>query len=135
MHRSLRHKGITLLELLILVAIVFVIMFIALPTLKPSEEEAVIVRAKEHLMYLFSREQKYFTLHGEYAPFTELSADPEVGVDFDKRFNKDMPLVDNISFTGPSAKSKIFDIVAKLPNGTTYRVDQSGVIKAMQTVP
>jgi Tfp pilus assembly protein PilE len=130
-----RRQGITLLELLIILAVVFVIMFIAIPTLKPSEEEAIIERAKEHLMYLHSKEQKYFALHGEYAPFTELAADPEVGANFDKRFNNAQPLVDNITFTGPTTKSKIFDIVAKLPNGVTYRVDQSGVIKAMQTVP
>jgi Tfp pilus assembly protein PilE len=135
MHSAARPQGITLLELLIILAVVFVIIFIAIPTLKPSEEEAVIERAKEHLLYLYSREQKYFTLHGEYAPFAELAADPEVGASFDKRFNNNQPLVDGIVFTGPTAKSKIFDVVAKLPNGTTYRVDQSGVIKAMQTVP
>lgn len=135
MHIGARQSGITLLELLILLAVAFVIIFIALPTLKPSEEEAVIERAKTHLLYLHSREQKYFTLHGEYAPFTELAADPEVGASFDKRFNNVQPLVDGITFTGPSAKGKIFDIVAKLPNGTSYRVDQAGVIKAMESVP
>lgn len=124
----------TLLELLILLAVVFVILYIALPTLRPSEEEATIARAKEHLLYLHARESKFYTLHGEYAPFSELARDPVVGIGFDKRFDKDEAQVDGITFTGPKTRGRIFDIVAKLPNNTRYRVDQTGVITSMQGI-
>ncbi len=127
-------SGITLLELLIVLAVAFVVLYIALPTLRPSEEEAIIARAKEHLLYLHAREEKYYTVHGEYAPFSEIAKDSAIGVGFDKRFDKDEAQVDGITFTGPLTKSRIFDIVAKLPNGTRYRVDQTGVITSMQGV-
>lgn len=127
-------RGVTLLELLIVLAVAFVVLFIALPTLKPSEEEAVLTRAKQHLAYLHSREQQYYTVHGEYAPISEVAKDPLSGAGFDKRFASDTPEVDGIKFTGPTQKSKIFDIVAKLPNGVSYRIDQTGQVKSMQTV-
>jgi Tfp pilus assembly protein PilE len=129
-----RQSGITLLELLIVLAVVFVILYIALPTLRPSEEEATIARAKEHLLYLHAREEKYYTVHGEYAPFSEIAKDPAVGVGFDKRFERDDAQVDGIDFSGPKSKGRIFDIVAKLPNGTRYRIDQTGVITSMQGI-
>jgi type II secretory pathway pseudopilin PulG len=125
-------RGITLLELLIILAVIFVVLFIALPTLEPSEEEAVIERAKEHLLYLHSKEQRYFDVHGEYAPLPEVAADASAGAGFDPRFAKDSPQVDGIKFTGPHTKSRIYDIIAELPDGTRYRIDQTGVVKTMQ---
>jgi type II secretory pathway pseudopilin PulG len=133
--RTAIRRGITLLELLIVLAIVFVALFIALPTLQPTEEEQQITRAKDHLQYLHSREQLYYSQHGEYAPFSVLAKEASGGTPFDKRFESDNPQVDGISFTGPRVKAKIFDIIAKLPNGTQYRIDQTGVIKSMEGLP
>ena len=67
--------GITLLELLIVLAAVAVLIFIALPTLKPSPQESAMETAKDQLLYLHAREQAYFNRYGKYAPLSTLAKD------------------------------------------------------------
>ena len=125
-------SGLTLLELLIILAIAAVLFFIALPTLRPTQEEATIEFAKEQLRYLAAREEAYFLRYGTYAPLKKISEDETLGRDFDQRFAADVPNIDGIAFTGPQNESKVFDIVAKLPDGTSYVVDQTGEVRALQ---
>ena len=120
--------GLTLLELLIIIAVVAVLVFVALPTLKPTEEEASADFAKEMLEYLYAREQAYYSLHGTYAPLSKLAADEQIGRDFDQRFSSDESTVEGIVFRGPATEAKIFDIIATLPDGSRYKIDQTGTL-------
>jgi hypothetical protein len=94
--------------------------------------EAQINFAKDQLMYLYGREQEYYTRYGTYAPLSKIAADPELGGDFDQRFAVDQPEVNGIRFIGPMQEALIFEVTATLPDGTRYRVDQSGVVAAQQ---
>jgi type II secretory pathway pseudopilin PulG len=127
-------RGITLLELAIVLSIVGVIVFIALPTLKPSEEEANIEIAKEFLAYLHGQEQGYFGLHGKYAPLKTIAEDPTLGPNFDQRFAVEAPEVSGIKFAGPQAEGAFYEIIAMLPDGTRYSVTTTGEINAI-TIP
>jgi type II secretory pathway pseudopilin PulG len=125
-----RRCGITLLELLIIAAIVAAVVLIALPTLRPTEREASVSFAKQQLRYLAAREQEYFLRYGTYAPLSKIAADETIGRDFDMRFSEDEVEVNGIKFTGPKSEAMIFDIIAELPDGAKYRVDQSGEVRA-----
>lgn len=125
-------QGITLLELLIILAFVAAVVLIALPTLKPTAREASVAFAKQQLEYLADREQEYFLHYGTYAPFSKLAADEVIGKDFDTRFKEDEVEVKGIKFQGPKTEAKIFDIIAELPDGARYHVDQSGEIRAFK---
>jgi len=122
----------TLLELAIILSIVGVLVFIALPTLRQTGDEANIDFAKEQLLYLHGKEQEYFALHGKYAPISKLGQDPTVGREFDKRFSRDEINVEGIQFNGPKSEQATYEIVAALPrNGPRYKVDQSGQVTAL----
>lgn len=124
-------RGMTLLELLIVIAVVCVIFFIAWPTLKPSQLEADAQFAKEQLQYLYAKEQEYFARHGEYVPFSTIAADEELGGNFDSRFHTDMALVNDITFEGPRASGTLLGISAVMPDGSRYTIDQNGQIGFM----
>ena len=128
----LRRSGITLLELAIILSIVGVAMWIILPTLRPTGDEAIIDFAKEQLAYLHTQEQKYFSLHGEFAPLSKLAAEPALAKEFDKRFAKDDVEVQGVKFSGPKAAGITYEIVASLPKEAgRYKVDQTGNIVAL----
>ncbi|MCC7477226.1 type II secretion system protein [bacterium] len=130
--RLTSRRGITLLELAIVLAIVGVIVFIAIPTMNPSKDEATIDLAKELLAYVHSQEQKYYGMHGVYAPLSALASDPQLGEQFDQRFAGDKPEVNGISFLGPQAESQFYEIIAVLPDGSRYSVNSTGEIRALQ---
>jgi len=125
-------RGITLLELLIVLALVAVIIFIALPTTRLNSDELLMETTKEHLIYLHAREQDYFNLNGKFAPFEQLAADPTIGPRFDQRFAKNQPVVGEVTFFGPIAEGPTFEIVAKLPDGSNYKINQAGEISAVK---
>jgi type II secretory pathway pseudopilin PulG len=127
-----RRSGLTLLELLIIIAVIGVLLFIALPTLKPTEEESAIDLAKGGLLYLHACEQEYFNLHGVYAPLKNLAEDEQIGRTFDRRYALENPVVDEIAYRGPTGEGPIYDIVASLPDGTRYKVDQTGKVTPLQ---
>ena len=88
--------------------------------------------AKDQLLYLHAREQAYFNRYGKYAPLSTLAKDPVIARDFDQRFAADNPSVDDVTFRGPTGEGPIFDIVATLPDGSRYKVDQTGRIVPLQ---
>ena len=125
-----RPQGLTLLELMIMLAIVGVLIFIALPTLSQNEEEATISFAKQQLQYLHNLEQQYFAINNKYVPFSVLAEDEQVRSNFDLRFKSDVSIVEGIKFTGPLEEQKNFYVIfAELPDGTKYKVDQTGEIR------
>ena len=122
-------RALTLLELMIVIAIVGVLVLIALPTLNQSEEEATISFAKQQLEYLHTLEQQYYNIHGKYAPFSMLAEDPQVKINFDMRFKSDVSIVEGIKFSGPMESQNYYVVIAELPDGTKYRVDQTGDVR------
>jgi type II secretory pathway pseudopilin PulG len=131
-HSPRRRRGITLLELAIVLSIAGVAFWIVLPTLRPTGDEANIEFAKESLAYLHTQQQLYFNLHGQYAPMSKLATDPALGKRFDKRFAKDDVEVRGVKFSGPKAVGITYEIVASLPaEAGRYKVDQTGNIVAL----
>ena len=124
-----RRAGLTLLELLIVLAVVGVVIFIALPTLRPSDSEARVELAKTQLKYLFNQENIYFSNHGSYVPFDKIATDPDIGAKFDQRFKTDPATVNGIKFHWSSVNGAILEVTADLPDGTGYLIDQRGDIK------
>lgn len=122
----------TLLELAIIVAILGVIVFIAMPTLHRNEEEQLMDFAKEQLLYLRAQEQAYFNLHGVYAPFKKIAEDEVLGRTFDQRFAQEPAVVQGITFIGPLIEGPVFDLVARLPGGVVYRITPTGEISMTQ---
>ena len=128
----LRRRGITLLELAIILSVIAVAFWIILPTLNPTGDEASIDFAKEQLTYLHGREQAYFNLHGEYAPLSAIAKDPPLAKQFDKRFAKDDVEVNGVKFSGPKTPGATYEIVAILPKEAgRYKVDQTGQVVAL----
>ena len=127
-----RPAGLTLLELLILLAVAAVVVFIALPTVNPTEEEATIKYAKEQLEYLHGKELEYFNRNGTFAPLSVLAVDETIQQDYDPRFSTDTSVVEGIIFRGPQREGVIFDIIAELPDGSRYKIDQTGKISQLQ---
>lgn len=129
---KIRPAGLTLLELLIILAITAVVVFIALPTMQPTEEEATIKYTKEQLEYLYAKEMQYFNRTGKFAPLSMIAADEDMKQDFDPRFATDTSVVEGIIFRGPQREGVIFDIIAELPDGSRYKIDQTGKISQLQ---
>jgi Tfp pilus assembly protein PilE len=127
-----RRAGVTLLELLIILAAAAVVVFIALPTVKPTEQEASIKFAKDQLEYLHSKELQYFNRNGKFAPLSVLAADETLQQDFDARYSTDTSVVEGVVFRGPEREGIIFDIIAELPDGSRYKIDQTGKISQFQ---
>lgn len=117
--------GLTLLELVIILAVVAAIVFIAIPTLQPTQEEAYLEHVKDNLKYLAAREQEYFMRHGTYAPLKKLAEDETVGIGFDGRFAVENPVVNGVKYQGPITEDGFFDITAELPDGTKYKIDHT----------
>jgi len=120
-----RRSGLTLLELLIVLAVVGVIYFIALPTLQPSDSEAKVEFAKTELHYLFNFENKYFAATGQYVPFDKIAADPTLGPTFDQRFKTDPAVVSGVKFHWSSVNGAILELTADMPDGTGYLMASS----------
>lgn len=122
----------TLLEFMIILAIVAAVVFVAYPTLQPTAKEAHLEEVKGYLKYLGAREQEYFMRNGTYAPLAKLAEDEIIGVGFDGRFAVEEPNVNGVKYTGPTTEAKIFDIVAEFPDGTKYKIDQTQKIMPLQ---
>ena len=130
--RAFRGSGLTLLELLIILAVVVVLVFITLPTLRPTQIESKAEFAKQQLQYLHAREQEYYNAHGTYAPLPTLGDDALIGRTFDSRFAQNQAVVEGVVFTGPTEEAGHYQIIAELEDGTRYRIDQTGNITPLQ---
>jgi hypothetical protein len=109
-----------------------VLIFIALPTLRPTGVQASADFAKQQLEYLHNQEQSYFSIHGSYAPLSTLAADEMLGPSFDQRFARDQSVVNDVVFTGPAEEAKSYTIFAELPDGSRYKIDQSGAVTPLE---
>lgn len=128
-HKPRHNAGMTLIELLILLAVVFVVVVIALPTLKPVRSSDVERFARKHLKYLYERERAYFLQNAHYQSFTVL-AQPENGGPFlDRRYTGTEYRERGVIFRGPQGETSHLVLTAELPGGERYfRIDTKGNI-------
>jgi|GEM_PF-2498010 len=119
----------TLIELLILLAIVFVVVFIALPTLNPVRTRDVERFARKHLLYLYERERAYFLRNGHYQSFAVLAKVENGGPFLDRRYTGTEYRERGVVFKGPEGESSELLLTAELPGGKKFlQVDAKGRI-------
>jgi type IV pilus assembly protein PilE len=66
--RAFRHAGFTLIELMIVVVIVTVLLIIAIPTYLSQIRESRRTEARDYLVELASREERYYATQNAYTP-------------------------------------------------------------------
>jgi len=128
-------RGMTLLELLILLAIVLAIIFVALPTLRPIEVGSKESFARERLRFIYEKERGYFLRNGTFDAFSVLAGDENGGPFLDRRFTGEDHRERGIIFTGPTGPTEDLMLEAKLPNGTRITLDDKGRFKTHKPEP
>ena len=119
----------TLIELLILLAVVFVVVFIALPTLKPAKSSNVERFARKRLQYLYERERAYFLRNGHYNSFAVLAQAENGGPFLDRRYTGVVFQERGVVFKGPEGETSKLTLTAELLQGNKYfRIDSKGRI-------
>jgi len=123
-------SGMTLIELMILLAFVGIIVFIALPTIKSPKTTDVENFARMKLRYLYERERAYFLRNGFYNSFPELAKDENGGPFLDARYRSSTTYQERgVTFIGPASQTDKLRIVAKLPAGIgELSIDERGQI-------
>lgn len=125
----------TLLELLILLAIILAIIFVALPTLKPVEVGSKESFARERLRFIYEKERGYFLRNGTYDAFSVLAGDENGGPFLDRRFIGEDHRDRGIIFTGPTGPTEDLMLEAKLPDGTRITLNDKGRFKTHKPEP
>jgi len=125
-----RLSGMTLIELMILLASLVIIVFIALPTLKSPETTDVENFARRKLRYLYERERAYYLRNGFYNSFPELAKEENGGPFLDARFRSSTTYQERgVTFIGPMSQTDKLKIVARLPAGIgELSIDERGQI-------
>jgi len=125
----------TLLELLILLAIVLAIIFVALPTLRPIEVGSKESFARERLRFIYEKERAYFLRNGTYDAFSVLASGENGGPYLDRRFTGEDYRERGIIFTGPTEPTEDLMLEAKLPDGTRITLDGKGRFRVHKPEP
>lgn len=128
-------RGMTLLELLILLAILLAIIFVALPTLRPIEVGSKESFARERLRFIYEKERGYFLRNGTYDAFSVLASDENGGPYLDRRFIGEDHRERGIIFTGPTGPTEDLMLEAKLPDGTRITLDEKGRFRTHKPEP
>lgn len=129
------HRGMTLLELLILLAIVLAIIFVALPTLRPVEVGSKESFARERLRFIYEKERGYYLRNGTYDAFSVLASGENGGPYLDRRFTGDDHRERGIIFTGPTGPTEDLLLEAKLPDGTRITLNDKGRFRTQKPEP
>ncbi len=117
--RLSRERGFSLIELLIVIAIIMLIMAIAIPQYNKSKEAGQELVATEEMRTIMSQETAYFSLFGKYATLAQLGP-PAQGA-------QDGPNADGLIPAGlASGSSGGYNFtVAVTQNGSGYTINAS----------
>jgi prepilin-type N-terminal cleavage/methylation domain-containing protein len=120
-----KRRGFSMVEMLMVIAIIGIIATVAIPLLLSSRRYAMDEKARQSLRTVLSAQQSYFSRHGQFGTLDELAnADPPY---LDTRFSTGSGLLENgltvtLTLNGLSS----FDVVAVNPAGNhDYASDES----------
>ncbi len=128
----LLRRGMTLLELLIVLTVVLVLIFVALPTLKPVEVGSLESFARERLRFIYEKERAYFLRNGTYDRFSVLAGSENGGPYLDRRFIGEDYRERGVIFTGPNGFTEKLLLQAQLPDGKRITLDDKGSFRTHQ---